>query len=182
MRASLRSSKRRLHRLLRLSWAERLLLIEASFWLGLARLAILALPFRWIAPRLGRHVAGAAPAGAPGQADRLRRIAWAVTAASRHTPWKSACLAQAIAAKVMLRLRGLPSTLYLGVAKDGDGGLDAHAWLRSGDLILTGERGRERFPDDPHMNSFDNWRRFEHHYVGSGQLFDLWMQKPAEGE
>ena len=145
MRALLQSSKRRLRRLLRLSWAERLLAIEASLWLGLARLAILALPFRWIAPRLGRHVAETAPAGAPEQADRLRRIAWAITAVGRRTPWESACLAQAMAAKMMLRLQGFPSTLYLGVAKDGDGGLDAHAWLRSGDLILTGARGMERF-------------------------------------
>jgi hypothetical protein len=130
---------------LRLSWADRLLLIEALLWLGLARLAILALPFRWIAPHLGQHMAESAPSEAPQQASRLRRIAWAVRTASRHTPWESACLAQAVAGKRMLRRRGLQSTLYLGVTRNGDERLDAHAWLCSGDVILTGVHGKERF-------------------------------------
>ena len=145
MSVLLQSSKRRLRKLLRLSWADRLLLIEALLWLGLARLAILALPFRWIAPHLGQHMAESAPTDAPEQANRLRRIAWAITAVRRHTPWESTCLAQAVAGKRMLRRRGLESTLYLGVARDGDQGLSTHAWLRSGDLILTGMRGRDRF-------------------------------------
>ena len=120
-------------------------MIEALLWLGLARLAIMALPFRWIAPRLGQHMAESAPTGAPAQANRLRRIAWAITVVGRRTPWESDCLAQALAGKMMLRRRGYQSTLYLGVTRNGDEGLDAHAWLRSGDLILTGVHGKERF-------------------------------------
>jgi hypothetical protein len=45
----------------------------------------------------------------------------------------------------MLRRRGVPSTLYLGVMKDDTAGLSAHAWVRSGDVVLTGATGRERF-------------------------------------
>ncbi len=55
------------------------------------------------------------------------------------------CRRQALAAKRMLRDPGLPSTLYLGVASDEDAGLKAHAWLRSGAVILTGSEGREDF-------------------------------------
>jgi hypothetical protein len=51
---------------------------------------------------------------------------------------------QAIAAKLMLKRRGIPSTLHLGVAKE-DNRFMAHAWLRSGSIILTGGAGRERF-------------------------------------
>ena len=145
MRVSLRFSKRRLRKLYRLSWADCPLLIEALLWLGLVRLAILALPFRWIAPHLGQYMAESALTGIPEQSNRLRRIAWAITAVSRHTLWESACLAQAIAGKMMLRRRGLQSTLYLGVARDEDEGLNTHAWLRSGDLILTGVPGKEQF-------------------------------------
>jgi len=36
---------------------------------------------------------------------------------------------------------------------------------------------RERFPDDPDMNSFDNWRRFEQQYTGTRSMFDFWLQK-----
>ena len=67
---------------------------------------------------------------------------------SSYTPWESACLAQAFAAKAMLRCRGITSTLYLGLAKNeqgGQSGLLAHAWLRSGSLILTGEPGKDQY-------------------------------------
>ena len=48
---------------------------------------------------------------------------------------------------MMLRRRGLPSTLYLGVARDGEAGSGAraHAWLRSGHVVVTGGAGREQF-------------------------------------
>jgi len=45
----------------------------------------------------------------------------------------------------MLRRRRLVSTLYLGVAKDENGSLSAHAWLRCGRRILTGDSGAEQF-------------------------------------
>lgn len=129
---------RRLRKFLALSGAERGCLLEAAFWLGLARLAILVLPFRRIAPFLGRQMvqspekAGAAPAAL------LDRISWAVATASRHLPWACRCLAQALAGKAMLKRQGVPSTLYLGLAKGGESQLQAHAWLRCGERILTG--------------------------------------------
>lgn len=64
---------------------------------------------------------------------------------SRHLPWECKCLAQAISGKMMLRRRQIPSTLYLGVAKKEDGDLNAHAWLRAGDIIILGGGGLKRF-------------------------------------
>ncbi len=112
------------------------LFIEAWLWLGLSRLAILVIPFRWIAPFLGQTMVEtlySAPAS-----PLALQISWAVRAGSRYTPWESKCLAQAMAAKRMLKRRGLDSTLYLGLSKDGKNMLSAHAWLRCGDRILTG--------------------------------------------
>jgi len=79
------------------------------------------------------------------QETRTRQVGWAVRAVARRTPWKSNCLVQAVAAKIMLRRRGIPSTVYLGVAKDPGKDLSAHAWLRSGDVILTGKRNSGEF-------------------------------------
>jgi transglutaminase superfamily protein len=45
----------------------------------------------------------------------------------------------------MLGRRGLDSTIRLGVAKDADGNLQAHAWLCAGDAILTGGAQVRRF-------------------------------------
>ncbi len=129
----------------RLSWSERLLLVEASLWLGLARLAIRVLPFPRIACRLGEHMAESSEADVLIRAKCLQHISWAVSAMSHYLPWECKCLAQAIAGKKMLQRRGIGSTLYLGVATEGEKALTAHAWLRSGSMILTGARGKDRF-------------------------------------
>jgi len=53
------------------------------------------------------------------------------------------CFPQALAATLMLRRRGIRSTLYLGVDPHRD--LDAHAWVRVGGLIVTGGPDEARF-------------------------------------
>lgn len=135
----------RVHKFLALPPAGRVCLLEAAFWLGIARLAILVLPFRWVAPCLGRTMAQSPEKTGTTPAGLLDRISWAVAAASRHLPWDCLCLAQALAGKAMLRSRGVPSTFYLGVAKSGEAQLQAHAWLRCGELILTGRPGMAGF-------------------------------------
>jgi hypothetical protein len=136
---------RRLARFARYSFREKRLLLEATVLLAVARVAILTVPFRWVAPSLGRR-RGESPVEADAsETKRAKEIGWAVETMSRHTFWKSACLAQAIAAQWMLNRRGLPGTLYLGAAKDDARGFIAHAWVRSGPLVLTGSRGHENY-------------------------------------
>ena len=129
----------------RLSWSERLLLVEASLWLGLARLAIRVFPFPWIARQLGKHMAESPETNTLTHAKHLQRISWAVVTMSHYLPWECKCLVKAMAGKKMLQRRGIASTLYLGVAKEGENALAAHAWLRSGSRILTGRRSKDRF-------------------------------------
>ncbi len=135
----------RLRKFWALSPGERGYLLEAAIWLGLARLALLFLPFRRVAPFLGRHMAQTPEDAEAAPAEMLDRLSWALAAASRHLPWECQCLAQALAGKAMLRRRGLPSTLYLGLVKGGEAGLQAHAWLRCGARILTGRQGMAGF-------------------------------------
>jgi hypothetical protein len=135
----------RLHKFLNLPCADRNCLIEAAFWLGCARLAIVILPFRRIAPFLGRNMAQSLEAEESANRELLDKISWAVTTASRQLPWECLCLAQALAGKAMLKRRGVTSTLYLGLAKDEEASLRAHAWLRCGNRILTGEREMAEF-------------------------------------
>lgn len=82
---------------------------------------------------------------AQAQAQVARRVSWAVRRASGLTPWPSVCLLQAITAKVLLRRRGIPSTLYLGATFDESKSLLAHAWLRCGPLYVTGGPGHEHY-------------------------------------
>jgi hypothetical protein len=135
----------RLRKFLALPPADRGCLLEAAGWLGLARLALLVLPFRWVARLLGRQMARSPEEAGAAPVELLNRISWALATASRHLPWDCLCLAQALAGKAMLQRRGVPSTLYLGLAKDGESQLQAHAWLRCGARILTGRPGMAGF-------------------------------------
>ncbi len=67
----------------------------------------------------------------------IKQVIWAVATAAQHTPWESNCLAQAIAAKVMLRHRQVGSTLHLGL-RTGGKSLTAHAWLTRNRSVLVG--------------------------------------------
>ena len=120
---------------LRLPVGSKVLLLEAWITLGLSRGMVLTLPFRWIAPGLRRRLPESGQTYGQAQA---RAVGWALRVASQYTPWKSNCLAQAIAGKRMLHRRKLSSTLVLGVRKGEQDELEAHAWLDCGSITLTG--------------------------------------------
>lgn len=133
----------------------KLLLIEAWIYLGAARGALLNVPFRRLSRHLGKRLDPAVETPSSGASPvAAQDIGWAVQLMSRHTPWESACLAQSIAGKFMLKRRGLGSLLALGLRKDEAGKLTAHAWLRSGNEILIGEVGHETFTV---LSSFGEW-------------------------
>lgn len=127
--------------------------MEAWFLSGLARLAISLLPFRAITPFLGQAGAESREEETAALEHTIRKVAWALGAAGRRTPWASTCLAMALAGRAMLHRRGLSSTLTLGLAP----GLAAHAWLRCGAIMVSG--GEEattftpvaHFADDPNL-------------------------------
>jgi hypothetical protein len=137
--------RRALARLHRLSWTDRTLALEALVWLAAMRLAVRWVPFRRIVRWMGLEPGETPPQEAPAVA---RRVGWAVRGAAAYTPWQSACLVQALAAARMLQRRRLASTLYLGAARNQaqPEELQAHAWLRCGGLVLTGENESRRFP------------------------------------
>ena len=133
----------RLGRLRRLPRRDRALLAEATLWLAAARAAVLFVPFKRLAPHLGEAMTETSTEELPAE-GWPDRIGWAVRAASKATPWKTPCLAEAIAAQRMLQRRRIPSTMYLGLTKNG-AVMTAHAWLRCGSATVTGESPRDRF-------------------------------------
>jgi hypothetical protein len=74
-----------------------------------------------------------------------QHVGWAVETMSRHVPWESRCLVNAISAWWMLNRRGVFGTVYFGVTHAPNNELNAHAWLRCGSRIVTGANGYERF-------------------------------------
>lgn len=146
MKVWLKSLINKLGRVQLLSWEDRLLALETVFILGFSRLAVILLPFRWIAHFLG-EVNKETPTRTTSFDQIVLRIGKIIKLAASHTPWKSNCLAQAIAGKIMLARRHIPSTLYLGVAKEKThpAGMSAHAWLRCGNRVIIGDQNRQEF-------------------------------------
>lgn len=129
---------KRILKFLKLSWEEKKLLSEAFFLSGIIRFAILFLPFYKLATLAGKYKEESSVKVNRINVGTINNIAWAISLASRYTPWESKCLVQALTGLIMLRKRKVSSTLYLGVAKDKEGKPLAHAWLRSGTIIVTG--------------------------------------------
>jgi hypothetical protein len=109
------------------------------------RVAVPLIPFRCLVRALRLQAGeGTSETGAVGS-HRAIRVGWAIAAAGARAPWHSTCLMRALAAAALLQRRQLSGTLYLGVARDGSQGLNAHAWLQRGDLVLTGAAERDGF-------------------------------------
>ncbi|ENQ3106098.1 Transglutaminase-like superfamily protein [Bacillus sp. 491mf] len=120
------------------------LFIEAYIYLGWARI-LKGRPFSKIAPTLGVPMNETSLSYNESNKFVLRDISEAIHIMSRHTFWESKCLVRAIAGMKMLERRQMESTLYLGTAKDENGNMIAHAWLRSGPFYITGAEEMKRF-------------------------------------
>ena len=71
---------------------------------------------------------------------KAKRVSTHVNRITEHTLWESKCLVRAMTARKLLKEAGIHSTLYLGVGKD-EGKMIAHAWLRCGQMYVTGGNG-----------------------------------------
>lgn len=111
--------------------------------LGVARWLILHMAFARLAPWLGQSV-GASPfvpllSGA--QQVRAMQVGHVVRVAARFTPWTSNCFPQALVARWLLGLYGVPYTLCFGLQRaQGVDDVQAHAWVASGPVAVTGGR------------------------------------------
>jgi hypothetical protein len=133
------SSTRRLSKAAGLSAADWGRLAEAAVTLAIVRLAVGRLPLRHVAGALRLRQGDDTPVAVQDD-DLVGAVGLALQRAATRLPWQSTCLVQGIAAAAMLRRRRLDVTLHLGVAKDASSadGMAAHAWSRSGAVVLTG--------------------------------------------
>ena len=77
--------------------------------------------------------------------EKVKEIGREIKKASLYTPFRSLCFEQALTVKLMLKKRKIPATIYLGVAKEEDTKLHAHAWTRAGNYIVSGKREKDLF-------------------------------------
>ena len=119
---------------------------EAALSLLAVRLTFALLPFRWALLLLRANPGERTNSGESNDAELslslnevAADIARAVNRAARYLPFGFACLPRAFAALVMLRRRGIPGTVHLGLARNTRANsLSAHAWCVSGDVPVIG--------------------------------------------
>lgn len=122
-----------------------LLVIWIWCLLGIVRLMILIFPFRKVAGVMGRSNQETTYSLPERKQQRAKILgSWIMYIAS-HTPWESKCLVQALTGLITLGLLGIPGTIYLGVNRDNNNRLTAHAWLRAGNEVVTGEDEMHKF-------------------------------------
>jgi hypothetical protein len=131
---------RRLAKFFALPLPEQRDIAEALLCLAGARLLLLV-PFRWLAPLIGRPQARAdCSIGVlgPDESATASAVRRAILRGGARLPWHSSCLVRALAARMMLRRRRLPTVLQLGVRGSAATELSAHAWLKCGEIDVVG--------------------------------------------
>jgi hypothetical protein len=136
-------------------------LLEAMFYLLVARLALRVIPFRRLtrfferpprrpletfAERQRIGVSARIPFTAghdeitETERERFRRrVQRQTNLAAFFLPGETVCFPRAIAAQVILRRLGIGTTLHYGAATVSDRGLTGHAWLQDGNEVIVGQ-------------------------------------------
>ena len=117
-----------------LSRAERWTLVGAVMITVAMQGLLVVLPFRVLV----RITGGRGGRRSTGD-DAIDRVAWAMRVVGRRMGWTS-CLAQALAAQLLLRRAGLVATIELGAYRDDAGRMHFHASTRCGGRPVVGER------------------------------------------
>ena len=115
--------------------------MEAFILTGIMRFKILKVPFNKLKKSMGTVNKESSKEISREDARVVMNIREKVMITSKYTPWESLCLVQAMTVQKMLKKRGLSTTLYLGVNKDKENNMRAHAWIRCGSIYVTGGNG-----------------------------------------
>lgn len=135
----------KIQRFFRLGWNERYVFILASIISCFYSLIILITPMSWYIKRLGEKGKESTFSVSEEESFKIQQIKRGVLRVRRYLPWRTKCFASAITAKILLKRRKIASTIYLGVAKEGGEKIIAHAWLRCGNIIVTGRDEMQKF-------------------------------------
>jgi hypothetical protein len=121
---------------LNLSWRDQLLLIYGASVLATVVLGLRLFPWRMLQRPLVR-LASWSSRFASTWRPSAQQIARAIRIASSCIP-KATCLPRALAAQLLLIQNGHPAELLIGVAKNENRKLEAHAWVSIGSEIIIG--------------------------------------------
>lgn len=133
------------HKFYKLKGAERSLFVKAYLLGVIYSFYVLFIPQRVIFKRLGLKGVESSLKLSDEQNIKVQIVEKSMRRVVRFLPMKIKCFARALAARRILKKQNIPSTIYFGVSKNGNNKMIAHAWLRSGGIIVTGKEEIGRF-------------------------------------
>ena len=122
-----------------LPFRDKLFFLHAVLLLSVSKIVVLTIPFKKVAPHLGKVNGETNNELDNIQLQKPNRIKLFINMAAGNVPFQSVCLDQAMAGMLLLRRFRIPSHLCLGVKRnEKEKKLDAHAWIECGGRILIG--------------------------------------------
>jgi len=73
------------------------------------------------------------------------RVLYTINRVKKYSFWPTTCYTEAIAARIILKRKGIRSQIYFGVRKDEHKKLHAHAWTKVNEKIITGQGNLDLF-------------------------------------
>jgi hypothetical protein len=113
-------------RFFQIPFAEKILFLEAVFFLFTAKILLLIFPFKFCV----RFIKCKNCNNNNVNLEQLQSVKTAIDRANQFAFWKNVCLVKSVSARWMLNRRNIPSKLSLGVLHDKNGNLIAHAWVK----------------------------------------------------
>jgi Transglutaminase-like superfamily len=105
---------------------------EASLLLLLSGLSVKTIAFRHIDNFLRARWSDVTRGAIDAADDVERLVKLSLSRITSVLPWKTLCLSRSIAEFIMLRRRGIPAVMYMGVKFHQNSSLHAHAWVHTG--------------------------------------------------
>lgn len=131
---------RKIHTIRNMGVANIGVFVEASMLLFAGYIMIKLFPFSWWKRQV--MVSARAPEAKQEPTREQKKIALmvmrSIAQVNRNAGGLFVCLPQALAARWMLSRRGVATDLYLGTMKSVQDNREFHAWLKVGDLMVTG--------------------------------------------
>lgn len=142
-----------LSKFLALNYQKKLLLFSTFILLILVRMGLLLLSFKRLQQLLS-NISNPKPQRQDKYQISIDKIVWAVEVSSHYMPGGVKCLARALTCQVFMSRHGYTSNLCIGVAKDIQGELKAHAWLENQGKVVIGN-----VPDLSHFNQITSFTK-----------------------
>jgi hypothetical protein len=119
--------------------SDRRLVLEAASLMAIVWIGLRLFRFPTLRRILDRYAGSSTDAG-QSHTGAIGRVRWAITGVAARFRGSATCLVQALAADAILRHKGIPSELHIGVRVHRNGAvpLEAHAWVECEGRVAIG--------------------------------------------